>query len=58
MIETLFRGMSERPIEETGFWKDHVSLADDIWHVLRDESPLILLVALMAFILGVREGWD
>ena len=58
MIETLFRGMSERPIEETGFWRDHVSLADDIWRVLRDESPLILLVAMMAFILGVREGWD
>jgi hypothetical protein len=59
MMDTMFRQSSRRPdLEETGFWKDHVSLADDIWKVLRAESPLIFLVGIMAMILGVREGWD
>jgi hypothetical protein len=59
MMDTMFRQSSRRPdLEETGFWKDHVSLGDDIWKVLRAESPLIFLVGIMAMILGVREGWD
>lgn len=59
MMETLF-GQSTRiaDLDKTGFWSDHVSLADDIWKVIRAESPLILLVGVMAMILGVREGWD
>lgn len=56
MIETLFRH-SDRPLEESGFWRDHVSLADDIWKVVTAEFPLIGLVAVMALILGIREGW-
>ena len=56
MIDTLFRP-SERGIEKSGFWSDHVSLADDIWKVVMAELPSILLVAFMALILGMREGW-
>jgi hypothetical protein len=44
-------------IEDSGFWRDHVSLADDVWRVLKAESPLIALVAGMALVLGIREGW-
>jgi hypothetical protein len=32
-------------------------LADDVWQVVMDELPLILLVALLGLILGMREGW-
>ncbi len=56
MIETLFRN-SDRPLEQSGFWRDHVSLADDVWKVVSAEFPLIGLVAIMALILGIREGW-
>lgn len=60
MMETLFgQTSSERPeLEDTGFWQDHVSLVDDVWKVLCAESALILLVAAMSLILGLREGWD
>ena len=71
MIDALFRqsfsskrgggggvGNGNHLQEETGFWNDHISLAEDIWKVLRAESPLILLVGVMAMILGLREGWD
>ncbi|CAJ1951882.1 unnamed protein product [Cylindrotheca closterium] len=46
------------PIEESGFWRDHVSLADDCWKVVYSEAPLIGLVAVMSLILGLREGWN
>ena len=69
MIDSLFRqsfvsrrggvGSSVNHLQEdSGFWNDHISLAEDIWKVLRAESPLILLVGVMAMILGLREGWD
>ena len=48
---------SSTSIEKTGFWKDHISLADDIWHVVVAQFPLIALVAIMGLILGIREGW-
>jgi hypothetical protein len=44
-------------LEESGFWRDHVSLADDVWRVLKAESPLIGLIAVMGLFLGIREGW-
>jgi len=45
------------PVETTGFWQEHISLADDIFKVLRAEFPSIALVAVMAIFLGWREQW-
>ena len=36
---------------------DHVSLLDDVRQVCKKEAPEILAVVLLAYILGVREGW-
>lgn len=44
-------------LQESGFWRDHVSLADDVWRVVRAEAPLIGLVAFMSLLLGIREDW-
>jgi potassium channel subfamily K len=68
MLDTLF-GPPPRPsskcggdaivisVEETGFWRDHISLADDIWGVVQSEFASILTVAGLAIVLGYREGW-
>lgn len=40
------------------FLGDQISLADDIWFVVRNEAKPIGLVALGGLILGIREGWD
>eukprot|EP00977_Amphora_coffeiformis_P026663 scaffold28921_cov191-Amphora_coffeaeformis.AAC.4 len=39
------------------FLGDQITLADDIWFVLRSEAKPILLVAIGALILGIREHW-
>jgi len=52
------RSSSRSPIEESGFWRDHITLADDVWTVFRMELPSITLVAVLAWILGIREHWD
>lgn len=36
---------------------DHVTLLDDVWQVFKREAPEILTVMILAYILGVREGW-
>lgn len=43
-------------LKET-FLSDHELLLDDIIHVLREEYPQIILVMVLAWILGYREGW-
>lgn len=40
------------------FLVDHVTLLDDVCTVVRAEAPEILVVMLLAYILGVREGWS
>lgn len=37
---------------------DHITLLDDVMHVCRTELPEILVVIILAYILGVREGWS
>lgn len=37
---------------------DHITLLEDVLHVCRIELPEILVVILLAYILGVREGWS
>jgi len=44
--------------KSSSWWSDHVSLLDDIWCVCKTEAPEILFVMLLAYILGVREGWS
>ncbi len=39
------------------FLSDHELLLDDIIHVLREEYPQIILVMVLGWILGYREGW-
>ena len=39
------------------FLGDQITLADDVWFVLRSECKPILLVAIGALILGIRERW-
>ena len=38
--------------------QDQISLLDDVWHVIKTEFPSILFVIVLAFILGIREGWS
>ena len=45
-------------IRKEGLFQQQDSLMDDVVYVLRAELPSILLVILLAFILGVREGWS
>jgi voltage-gated potassium channel len=45
-------------LQDTGLWNDHVSLLDDVWRVVRGQSPVIALVGVLALILGLREGWS
>jgi hypothetical protein len=40
-----------------GLLYDHASLMDDIKRVVMAELPAILLVAIAALVLGIREGW-
>jgi hypothetical protein len=58
MLDTLFEAGEPPPVHESGFWSDHVSLADDVWKVMKAEFPVVLLVAVMAIFLGLREGWS
>lgn len=44
--------------QTSSWWADHVSLLDDVWRVCKMEAPEILVVMLLAYILGVREGWS
>lgn len=46
---------SQRP---NGFISDHATLLDDVKEVCLAELPEILVVMLLAYILGVREGWS
>jgi potassium channel subfamily K, other eukaryote len=43
---------------QDSFIGDHVTLLDDINHVVRTELPEILVVGVAALILGWREGWS
>jgi hypothetical protein len=44
--------------ERTGLWADQITLMDDVLEVCYAELPEILLVVVLAYILGVREGWS
>lgn len=63
MLQALFRARDAGaagppPFTPRTFLSDHVSLMDDVKIVLADEAPEILVVALGALILGLREGWS
>ena len=62
LVKLLFRSTRKleaaREIRRSGIWQDHDSLMEDIWHVVKAEAPSVLLVIILAFILGIREGWS
>lgn len=62
LVKLLFQSTKKmeaaREIRKEGIFQEHASLMEDIMRVVRAELPSILLVVLLAFILGVREGWS
>lgn len=62
LVKLLFQSSKKidaaREIRQNSFFHEHQSLMDDIGHVVKAELPAILLVILLAFILGLREGWS
>eukprot|EP00977_Amphora_coffeiformis_P024838 scaffold17318_cov169-Amphora_coffeaeformis.AAC.5 len=62
LIKLLFRSTKKleaaREIRKDSVFQEHASLMEDVMHVIKSELPSILVVIILAFILGVREGWS
>lgn len=59
VLQALTRSNSRRTDTiRKGFFHDHITLMSDISSVCRAELPEILVVVLLAWILGMREGWS
>ena len=60
LLQVLTRSNSRRTeiTRNQGFFHDHITLMADIREVCRAELPEILVVMLLAWILGIREGWS
>lgn len=58
MFQTEHKRDAAKIIRKKSFFRDHISLLQDVMDVVRIEFPEIVAVIVFAMILGFREGWS